>query len=193
VPSDAVLVLDELANLLEGLRIPFVVGGSLASGSWGEPRSTHDVDVLIRLDGDRVELLVSELRPSFYVDLESVRDAVREARAFNVIHLGRYQKIDLFVAGPDALDVAQLESPIHKQIAPDLVRRFPVTAPELIVLRKLDGYCKGGMASERQWRDVLAVLRVQSGRLDAQLMDRLAGRSGLTKLLVSARRAAYGA
>lgn len=192
MPTDAVLVLDQLATLLEGLAVPFVVGGSLASGSWGEPRSTHDVDVLIRLESDRIEPLVAALKPSFYVDIESVRDALREARAFNVIHMGRYQKIDLFVAGPSALDVAQLESPVPRRLAPDFERAFPVTAPELIVLRKLDWYRKGDMVSERQWRDVLAVLRVQAGRLNAELMNGLASQVGLTELLGRARAEATG-
>lgn len=30
---------------LRGCSIPYVIGGSLASGIWGEPRQTHDVDV----------------------------------------------------------------------------------------------------------------------------------------------------
>lgn len=192
MPADAILVLDELATLLEESRIPFVVVGSLASGSWGEPRSTHDVDVLIQVDADRVETLVALLRRSSYADIESARDALREARAFNVILLEHYQKIDLLVTGPGVLDVAQLESRVLRPLAPDFRREFPVTAPELIVLRKLDWCRKGEMVSERQWRDVLAVLRVQSTRPDSALMDRLAGQAGLSELLQRARREARG-
>jgi hypothetical protein len=58
-----------------------------------------------------------------------------------------------------------------------------VTSAEVIVLRKLDSYRRGGGASNRHWRDVLTVLRVQRGRLDEVYLDRMAAELDLTELL----------
>lgn len=45
----------------------------------------------------------------------------------------------------------------------------------------------GGETSERQWRDVIAILRVQQGRLDEAHMDRVAASEGIAGLLSRAR------
>jgi hypothetical protein len=192
VAYDVLGALSELARILEDLGLRYAVGGSLASGAWGEPRSTHDVDLIVELPETHVAELFRALEPSFYVDQAAMREAVRRSRAFNVIHLGRHVKIDLFVAGRGALDVAQLESPIPRRLSVDSDRDFPVTAPELVVLRKLDWYRAGGGVSDRQWRDVLAVLRVQGSRLDRARMRALATETGLSELLERAIAEAWG-
>lgn len=190
--TDVLAVLEELARVLERLGLRYVVGGSLASGSWGEPRSTHDVDLLVELPAGRSDELVAALGDAFYVDRDSVREAVRDARAFNVIHLRRYQKVDLFVAGAGELDRAQLADPVRRRLAGPAGREFPVTSAELMILRKLDWFRLGGETSERQWRDVLAMLRVQAGRLDWPRIEALAARSGLEQLLARARASSAG-
>jgi hypothetical protein len=192
MPSDALVVLGEVADVLERLGLRYAVGGSLASGAWSEPRSTHDVDVLLDLSAQRIPELHAALRDRFYVDEGSMRTAVQDRRAFNVIHLGLYQKVDLFVAGSGALDTAQLEGPVLRRLSRDSERLYPVTAPEIIVLRKLDWYRRTGETSDRQWRDAQAVLRVQGDRLDHARMSSLAEATGLTALLERAVTDAWG-
>ena len=58
-----------------------------------------------------------------------------------------------------------------------------VTSPEVIVLRKVDWYRRGGGASEHQWRDVLGVLKVQGSRLDTTYLRDMARELGLDALL----------
>ena len=192
MPSDALVALGELADVLERLGLRFAVGGSLARGAWSEPRSTHDVDVLIALPAGRIPDLHIALQDRFYVDEGSMRAAEGNHSAFNIIHLGLFQKIDLFVAGPGALDTAQLEQPVRRKLSPDSDRLYPVTAPEIVVLRKLDWYRKTGETSDRQWRDVQAVLRVQGERLDFPRMRSLAEATELETLLDRAVSEAWG-
>jgi len=192
VPSEGVRTLCDFADGLEKRGVPFVVGGSVASSAWGQPRSTHDVDVLVRLKLEEVAGLAAELARRFLVDEELMRSAVRRARAFNAIHSELFHKVDVFVAGQSALDAAQLERPVLRRLASDMERNFPVTAPEVLVLRKLDWFRKGDHTSQRQWHDVLAVLRVQGERLDRGWMEALAGECGLADLLERAGREARG-
>lgn len=63
-----------------------------------------------------------------------------------------------------------------------------VTSVEDQILRKLDWFRRGGSVSDRQWRDVLAMLRVNVGVLDFDYLDSLASEVGLVDELSAARR-----
>ncbi len=182
MPSDGLRALSLLVERLEQLSIPYVVGGSIASSTHGEPRATRDIDVLVALDEEAIAPLVAALGADFYVDAASVHEARRLGRSFNVIHLHFFQKIDVFVAGDDLLDREQLARRVVARPEPE-TRPVFVTSPELIVLRKLDWYRRGGEASARQWRDVLGVLKVQGPRLDRAYVRRMARELGLADTL----------
>lgn len=61
--------------------------------------------------------------------------------------------------------------------------RLFVDTPENVVLRKLEWFRRGGGVSERQWRDVVGVLRAQKGRLDEGYLEDWASRLGVGSLL----------
>jgi hypothetical protein len=66
-------------------------------------------------------------------------------------------------------------------------REFDLATAEDMILRKLDWYRKGGGISERQWTDVIGVLRVQFVALDFAYLERWATLLDLDALLVRAR------
>lgn len=181
----ALATLAELVAVLERLGVTCVVGGSLASGLWGEPRATNDVDVLVDLREDQIGELVRALSPAFYVVEPAVRAAVERATSFNVVHYARAHKIDVFVAGVEGLDRAQLERRVVRSLSSDS-RPFAVTSPEDVVLRKLDWFRRGDESSQRQWRDVLGVLKVGGADLDRGYLREAAEREGLAELLARA-------
>ena len=59
-------------------------------------------------------------------------------------------------------------------------------SPEDLVLQKLNWYREGGGVSDRQWRDVIGVIKTQGSRLDLVYLHLWAGRKGLADLLVRA-------
>lgn len=78
---------------------------------------------------------------------------------------------------------AQLE---RRRLSPVLEgpkQRVFISSAEDLILRKLDWYRLGGGVSDRQWRDVLAVIKVQAGRLELPYLHRWAGELGLAALL----------
>ena len=68
---------------------------------------------------------------------------------------------------------------------PEIDRPIWVTSPEVQVLRKLDWYVRGGRVSDRQWRDVVSVLRITID-LDTSFLTTAARQLGLDELLTQA-------
>lgn len=163
VPGALELAL-EMAALLDELGVPYVLGGSLASSLVGEPRTTMGVDVAVELDARRAQELVVALGDEWYASPEAAAEAVRLRASFNVIHLATMLKVDLFVLGGGLLDRRQLAR--RRRLPIGDAGELWVGSPEDQILRKLWWYRLGGEVSERQWRDVVAMLRVQRGRLD---------------------------
>jgi hypothetical protein len=145
------------------LGVAHTIGGSIASSVAGEPRSTLDIDFVVALEERHTTPLVAMLEAEFYVDDLALRRAVRERRSTNLVHYETQIKVDLFVAGGTPLDFQQLA----RRQAVDLGgRTLYVHPPEDILLQKLRWYRHGGEASDRQWRDIVGIVRVQGSRLD---------------------------
>jgi hypothetical protein len=181
-PRDA-QALHELVDLLDEAGIRYSIGGSVAASYVGEPRSTMDVDMLIDLRPERVETLAAALSSDFHVDEASIRDAVTRCSAFQALHLGTYTKFDLFVSGASELDITEMATRVLRPLGDETDREVHVASAEVIVLRKLDWFRRGDCISDRQWNDVLGVLKRQGQALDLAGMRSLAERLGLTALL----------
>jgi hypothetical protein len=156
----ALIVIDALDAV--GARCS--VGGSIASSFAGEPRSTTAVDVVAALDEGQVRDFVARLGSDFYADEAALRQAIRMRSSTNLIHRPTMLKVDLFVAGGTPLDAQQLER--RRLVVLEDGRQIPVHPPEDVLLQKLRWYRIGGGVSDRQWRDVLAIIRIQGSRLD---------------------------
>lgn len=175
-----------VVRTLEELGIPYVLGGSLASSLVGEPRATADIDLAIRIGADQVAALVRALSRDFYISEEAVQDAVRRGTSFNMVHLESVTKVDLFVLGDDVLDRRQLERRVRVLVTEDPPQQLWIGSAEDQILRKLAWYRAGGQVSDRQWRDVIGILAVQSDRLDLEELRTAAGALGLSDLLEQA-------
>jgi len=177
-------LLGHVASILDGLAIPYALGGSLASSLFGEPRSTADVDIAVRLNADRSNDLLASFDTEFYVPTEAAHEAVTAHSSFNVLDTTSGLKVDLFVLGDGALDTMQIERRIEVAIT-GIDRPIWVTSPEVQVLRKLDWFVREGGTSDRQWRDVISILRITTD-LDRTFLAEAARTLGLDTMLADA-------
>lgn len=177
-----------VVRVLDELGVPYVLGGSLASSLVGEPRATADVDLAIRIDAVRIHALVRALEDEFYVSEEAAQEAVRRRASFKLVHLESVQKVDFFVLGDDFLDRRQLERRERVRVRDDVELWIGSVTDQ--VLRKLRWYRAGGETSDRQWRDVVGMLRVQRDRLDLAGLRAEADELGLGELYERALREA---
>jgi hypothetical protein len=170
-------------DALEQVGARYVVGGSLASTIHGVVRSTLDTDIVADLGLRQAQPFADLLAGTFYVDVESVRHAIRIRSSFNVIHLATMFKVDVFIPQDRLFDRQQLVRRQPWIADPDSDRTIYVATPEDTILAKLAWYRLGDEVSDRQWRDILGVLVVQEGRLDFAYLRQWAAALGVTDLL----------
>ena len=180
-------ILGRVAALLDACQIGYCVGGSLASSYYGRGRTTADADFIIDLKAGQVDALAASLESDFYVSREAMREAVRERRPFNAIHLVELFKIDFFIQGDAPFDreVFRRRSPKQLEGLRDML--VMMTTAEDTVLRKLQWFRAGGEVSDHQWQDVLGVMVTSGANLDGPYMDRWAATRGVSDLLERAR------
>ena len=110
--------------------------------------------------------------------------------AFNVIHLDSMLKVDVFAARADPFHLMQMRRRVLQATGPDGQTSIYVASPEDTILAKLQWYRDGGGVSDRQWNDVLGVLKVQGPALDRAYLREWGSQLGLTDLLQRAMDAA---
>ncbi|MCB1055138.1 MAG: hypothetical protein KDD11_06450 [Acidobacteria bacterium] len=175
-----------VARVLDALGVDYFVVGSLASSFHGTPRSTHDIDLVADLRPAHGPLLVAELEEDFYIDLDSVRRAIRDRSSFNLLHLATMFKVDMFVLKTGAHAREEMRRRRRVEIGEDIRSAIDIATAEDTVLQKLVWYRLGGEVSDRQWNDLVSVLRVQGDSLDRVYLKRWAAELGLSELLVRA-------
>jgi len=180
---EPVAVTLRVVEALESLGVSYVIGGSFASSIYGAYRLTADSDLVADLRLEHVEPLVNVLSDGFYLDTESIREAVRTRRSFSLLHLETMFKVDVFIPKPRPFDRAQLDRRVRQVVSSDPERTAYVASVEDSILAKLEWYRLGNEVSDRQWQDVQGMLKAQAGRLDLPYLRQSAAGLGVADLL----------
>lgn len=161
-------VLRHAIEALQSRNVAYMLVGSMASGMYGEPRSTLDIDIVIDLRLEDLDWLLSAFpTPDFYVSREAVAVAIQRRKQFNVIHPASGNKIDFMLAKFTEWGRQQLSRRRSEEIFPGLLGY--AAAPEDIILSKMIYFQEGG--SERQLRDCAGILKVSHATIDMQYLS----------------------
>ena len=184
--AEPIQVALKVGGTFDTLGIPWIVGGSVASSIHGIPRATQDIDLVADIRRVHAKRLADALEAEFYVDEDAILDAVLRRASFNLVHLDTMTKVDIFVPKGDPLSTAQIRRRQFVQVGATPAESLPVLSAEDVILQKLRWYEAGQRVSERQWRDVLGVLKVRAGALDEDYLRQQAADAGLGDLLQEA-------
>lgn len=177
-----------VAEALDQLGVPYLIGGSLASAVHGVVRATLDSDLVAELQPAHVTSFVTALGEAFYVDPEAIAESIQHHASFNVIHRDTMFKVDIFISRGRPFDAAQFQRRVAQVVATDPERTAYFASAEDTLLAKLEWYRQGNEVSERQWRDVLGVLQVQRDTLDLTYVRQWAKTLGVADLFERAWR-----
>ena len=182
--SEIETTIQPFIEVLDEFEIPYHIGGSVASSVFGIARSTMDIDMVVAMTGDRVVALAKRLEATYYVSEDSIIEAVARKSSFNLVHLETMLKIDVFILKTRAFDLAAFQRRRKDHLDSENPQmKYYITSPEDIILKKLEWYQKGDMKSERQWNDIIGVLKVQGDSLDLVYCKKWAQQLGVAELL----------
>lgn len=177
-------VTQRVLDVLTELKVKYLVGGSVASSLYGEPRFTEDTDIEIWLERSQLDLLLAKTEADFYLSREAALEAWSRKSSFNLIHFDSHYKVDLFVSQNRPFDLSRAE---RRRVPEGFPDNFWVSSPEDMILIKLEWYRDGRQLSDRQWRDVLAMLATRREQLDFAYLKRWAEQLQVAELLDRAR------
>lgn len=168
------------ARKLNELSVPYMVTGSVAGVIYGEPRVTHDVDIVLVLAPRAVRQFAAAFPlEEFYCPPEEVlvQEALRRQRGhFNLIHHQSGFRADIYLANRDPLHEWALEE--RQCLKVDGVDLW-VAPVEYVVVRKLQYFREGG--SEKHLRDIASMLVVSGEDVRIRIIERWVGKLGLAK------------
>jgi hypothetical protein len=165
---------------LEQIGVRYMITGSVAGMLYGEPRLTHDVDLVLELATDaQAEALVGAFpEQDFYcAPLEVVLIEARRAQRghFNIIHHDTGFRADVYLAGRDALHQQALQ---HRRVLQIEGAQMQVAPPEYVIVRKLEYYREGG--SSKHLDDIRGMLRVSNEKIDRASLEEMISSRGLS-------------
>jgi hypothetical protein len=174
-------LLRKVVELLNRIGVPYMLTGSLASSLHGEPRSTHDIDLVIAIEPAVVPLLVEAFPlPDYYLDQDAILRAIETKSMFNLIDAREGGKVDFWLLTDDAFDRSRFS---RRQTESFLGLQIDVSSPEDTILAKLNWARLSG-GSEKQFTDALRVFEVQFQQLDLAYLEQWVEKMGVRPLWV---------
>ena len=181
--NEPVEVTLKVTEVFEKLGVPYLIGGSLASTLYGMVRTTQDSDIVAEIRIEHLQPFVAALQDEFYVDDEIIAESIQRHSSFNIIHRETMFKVDVFIPRPRPFLQSQLARAQRQTFTFETEVSAKFASPEDTILSKLEWYRMGGEVSDRQWRDVLGVLKTRAGELDLDYLRKWAGELKIDDLL----------
>lgn len=170
--------LQDVCARLDGAGIAYMLTGSLAMSFYARPRMTRDVDLVVALDSGAVERLTGALGADYHADPEAIKEATRNERPWNIIHMPSLVKIDLIPRKETHYRRAEFDRRRLVQLAGTPLW---IVSIEDLILSKLEW--SRDSRSEQQRRDVRLLLNAP---LDRAYLNEWAARLNLLDLLKEA-------
>jgi hypothetical protein len=172
-------LLKKVIQVLNQAGIQYMITGSVVSSLQGEPRSTHDINMLIAIQKSVAKRLVEAFPPpNFYLDEDNILDAINRQSMFNLIDLNTGDKVDFWILTDEPFDQSRFLRKISEEF---IGLKMLISSPEDTILAKLR-WAKLSGGSEKQFTDALRVYEVQYGKLDIDYLEQWAKKLNVESL-----------
>lgn len=183
-PLNLTSFLKLVIEALEAADVEYLIGGAIAEWTWGEPRATQDLDLVINLPVASINRLSKELeKRDMLVPAKIMLDTISEDRAdtpINAIHIHSGFKADLYpVRDGDELRQSAFQRRQRVDYGPPIGHVY-IHSPEDLILYKLIYF--GISQQSKHSRDIAAILRAKKNQLDFEYVEKWATRLGLSSL-----------
>lgn len=164
-------LLKRVVEILQGLKIDYMLTGSLASSLQGEPRATFDIDFLLSFHQEMIPFFIDAFsKEGFYLDRSEVEEALQEKDRFALIEKEEGERIDFWILTESPFDLSRLSRHYQEEL---MGIKIWVSSAEDTILGKLRWASLLG-GSEKHFIDALRVYEVQKPALDLPYLERWA-------------------
>ncbi len=180
-------IVEVIAAVVEALGhagVDYAITGSVASGLHGEPITTQDVDLIVRMTAEQARQVAGALPRRFYCNEESLVEAAQSCGFVNVIDMDTTLKVDLSVVSPTPFHTNVFQRRQHMEFESG-GPGFDVVSAEDIILMKL--VWRKESCSTKQWENALGVARVKGARMDWKYLFEQAKSLGIEEDLIRLR------
>ena len=158
--------LRRIVRTLRDLQVEYMICDSVASSHYGEPRATHDIDVVIDIDVDRLRELLKRLGTDYYWNESTAIESLANRTMFNVIDFNSGVKVDFVILKEDAFDQTEFQRRREQNLAGEPVS---LISPQDAVISKLIWHSISN--SDRQLDDVRGILATQKSSIDFEYLQ----------------------
>ena len=172
-------LLKKVIQALDAAQIPYMITGSVASSLQGEPRASHDVDLVVTIEKSKIAALKQSFpSPNYYLDEGSIQEAVKKKDMFNLIDAESGDKVDFWILKAEPFDQSRF---FRRYLENFQGVGMYISRPEDTILVKLK-WAKLSGGSEKQFTDALRIYEVQAGNLDLDYLKRWADKLNVNDL-----------
>jgi hypothetical protein len=154
------LLIDCLRRL-NASGLAYMLTGSMASNYWGIPRTTHDLDFVVRLTASDLPAVMTAFAEGFFLQESAVRAALSAPYQFNALDNESALKVDFWVLRDHPFEQAMFA---RRRSVSVFGEPAWIASTEDVLLHKL--YWDALTPSDRQLGDAVGIVSVQRDRLD---------------------------
>jgi predicted nucleotidyltransferase len=144
-------------HALNELGVPYMIVGSLSSNFYGEPRNTHDADLVVQLGDKSLSKLMEIVGPGFTLDRQMGFETITGTTRYHIQHVDSEFLIELFELTNDPHNQERF---VRRRKTTFLGVPAYVATAEDVVIQKLRWYLRG-----RRPKDIEDVKNVMEGKM----------------------------
>ena len=156
----------KVVEILNRINIPYLVTGALSVVYYGEPRTTHDIDLVVQIKEKDISTIIKNFQDDFFISEESIRASIREGGMFNAVHKDTNFKVDFWILGADEFSSERFTRRIQTKI---LGTTMYLPTEEDVIINKLEWFKMSDI--DKHYFDALGIYRIQGEKLDKEYIN----------------------